>query len=136
MTTKEQTCAERIAGAWARTKEDLLSYMGDGAVYESGSEDGARPFNEYALSFDYVAPGTFSDQPKGYWRYQMSWGGPSDEIRFFGGPVHFTKAEYWFMDWYDGAKLDVADERVAHWLWNELRENGAVMATFNEAQED
>lgn len=39
-------------------------------------------FNEYALCFDYVASGTFSDQEEAYFRYQISWGGPSEELRF------------------------------------------------------
>lgn len=39
-------------------------------------------FDEYALSFDYVEPDTFDDQDRGYFRYQISYGGPSEEVRF------------------------------------------------------
>ena len=34
-----------------------------------------------ALCFDYVKPHSFKDQVEGYWRMQLSWGGPSDELR-------------------------------------------------------
>lgn len=78
---------------------------------QEGKDDGDEtygPLNEYGLSFDYVLAGTFNDQKEGYWRYQLSWGGPSDEFRFFGDPegkVH--RVEYWFLDWGDGASIDV-----------------------------
>ena len=39
--------------------------------------------SEYALCFDYVGAGTFENQTEGYCRWQISWGGPSDEFRFF-----------------------------------------------------
>ena len=55
--------------------------------------------HEYGLSFDYVEPDTFDDQPDGYWRYQLSWGGPSDEFRFHGD----GRIEYRYHDWWDGA---------------------------------
>jgi len=72
------------------------------------SLDGEEAFSEYGLSFDYVAPETFGeDQEEGYFRYQLSWGGPSDEFRFYVSPSRhgFTphRVEYWFMDWFDGA---------------------------------
>lgn len=129
----EPKCAERIAEHWRSTKEDLELYMADPQVREGGNPEGLSSFAEYALGFDYVEPGTFTGQTEGYWRYQMSWGGPSDEIRFYGGPVFFTKAEYWFLDWFDGAKLDVTDTRCVHWLWSQLYESGAVSQVYREA---
>lgn len=68
--------------------------------------DGAEvvSFSEYGLGFDYVPAGTFSDQKEAYFRYQLSWGGPSDEFRFFVNPdLTCHRIEYWLLDWFDGA---------------------------------
>lgn len=61
-------------------------------------------FHEYALSFDVV----HAENPgESYVRYQISTGGPAEEIRFF---CDFNrkpyKAEFWFLDWFDGASRD------------------------------
>ena len=88
----EKTCAERINDQWQQRREDLSDPEFEG------------------LGFDYVEPHTFTDQLEGYWRWQFSWGGPSDELRGFvneHGELH--RVEYWFMDWMDGAKLDVTN---------------------------
>ena len=88
----EKTCAERIDEQWQQRLEDLKDLEFEG------------------LGFDYVEPHTFTDQLEGYWRWQFSWGGPSDELRGFvneHGELH--RVEYWFMDWMDGAKLDVTN---------------------------
>ena len=65
---------------------------------------------EYGLCFDYVAPGTFSDQKEGYFRYQLSTGGPGDEFRIHADQSgewrwHVYRIEYWFLDWFDGASI-------------------------------
>jgi len=65
-----------------------------------------------ALSWDYVKPNTFTDQEEGYWRLQLSYGGPSDEFRVFTYPDDETKIHkvfYHYMDWFDGAKIEVPD---------------------------
>ena len=94
----EKTCAERIQEQWELRREDLSD-----PEYE-------------ALGFDYVEPNTFEHQLEGYWRWQFSWGGPSDELRAFVNEhkeVH--RLEYWYMDWFDGAKLQVpADSAAFH----------------------
>jgi len=61
-------------------------------------------FFEYGLSFDVVN----ADKPgESYVRYQISTGGPAEEIRFF---CDFNRrpyrAEFWFLDWFDGASRD------------------------------
>lgn len=64
------------------------------------------PLNEYGLSIDKVEAGTFKDQREDYIRYQLSWGGPSEEFRIYkNGDV-----EFWYLDWFDGAKVDVNGE--------------------------
>lgn len=105
-----------------------------------GPYDALGPFNEYALAFDYVAPHTFTDQDEGYWRYQISWGGPSDEIRMYGSPSRWgfrlERAEYWFLDWFDGAKIDVTSEPCVRWLWNEFNDTETLQHTYDEAMKD
>ena len=67
-------------------------------------------YPEYGLGFDYVEPDTFDDQPVGYWRYQLSWGGPSDEFRFYWNGNRAYSIEYRFMDWWDGAVRTLTGE--------------------------
>ena len=92
---KAKTCEERIDNALADRMQD----------FRKGELEG--------LCFDYVEPFTFVEQPRGYHRWQLSWGGPSDEFRLYAdGTVH-----YHFMDWYDGAKRYITDnELVSHML--------------------
>lgn len=111
MTTanRDISCKSRWTGHKTKRMSDIRKLWaaeqemgGDAHVSDLGS------LNEYGLSFDYVVPGTFNDQPRGYWRWQLSWGGPSDEIRFYAellkeyGPAYVDRIEYVFMDWYDG----------------------------------
>jgi len=75
------------------------------------------------LCFDYVDPNTFTDQLEGYWRWQLSWGGPGDEFRIYinsytesseyslyvpDKSVH--RIEYWYLDWFDGAHVTLSPE--------------------------
>ena len=74
------------------------------------------------LCFDYVDPNTFNDQKEGYWRWQLSWGGPSDEFRIFVNPdksVH--RIEYWYLDWFDGAHVTLGAVQHAD-VWAKLEE--------------
>jgi len=62
--------------------------------------------DEYGLSIDFVEAGTFKDQREDFYRYQLSWGGPSEEFRIYkNGDI-----EFWYLDWFDGAKTDVKGE--------------------------
>ena len=93
MTEALKTCAERIQEQWELRREDLSDPEFEG------------------LGFDYVEPHTFTDQLEGYWRWQFSWGGPSDELRAYvnrDDSIH--RLEYWFMDWMDGAKLELTQD--------------------------
>ena len=100
---KEPTCAELVDEQWKDRQEDLKN-----PEYE-------------ALGFDYVAPHTWDDQPEGYWRWQFSWGGPSDELRGYvneHGELH--RLEYWYLDWGDGAHVLVAQDAAAWSLMQEM----------------
>lgn len=82
---------------------------GEGKLSEDVSDYGS--LFEYGLSFDYCYP---SKRDAGYFRYQLSWGGPSDEFRIYANQVKFGwevyRIEYWFMDWFDGASKTLHGE--------------------------
>ena len=82
--------------------------------------------NEFEpLGFDYVEPGPWPEQLEGYYRWQFSWGGPSDELRAY---VNLDKSihrlEYWFLDWGDGAKIDIpkGEEHEYNHAWSQMQE--------------
>lgn len=93
-------------------------------------------FEDYGLSFDYVPEGTWKDQKEGYFRYQLSWGGPSDEFRFFVNPsFKLHRIEYWFLDWFDGADvvLEGDDEKLLEEIFEMFRDTGTVEEEYEKA---
>ena len=94
-------------------------------------------FCEYGLSFDYVAPDTFSDQPEGYLRYQISYGGPSEEIRFYVSPASngytMYRAEFWQLDWFDGAHKIVTNNETAMAIFDHFNDCGSVESAIENA---
>ncbi len=93
-------------------------------------------FNEYGLSLDYVAPETFENQHRGYLRYQLSWGGPSDEFRFYlDENLNTTRIEYWFMDWFDGAKIILKGQPLSllQEIYQDFKDTGTVQAKIKES---
>ena len=119
MTDREKTCAERVQAQYEstmKTVRNLADWYGEGNE-GSHPEEGTTLF-EYGLSADYVAPDTFDDQPEGFFRWQLSWGGPSDEFRFYvGSQGRFGPCvdgvEYRFHAWFDGAGVDLDGEDLA-----------------------
>ncbi len=90
-------------------------------------------FTEYGLSFDYVPEGTFKEQDEAYFRYQLSWGGPSDEFRFYVNPdFSCHRIEYWFLDWFDGAEIVLEGEgrTLLKEIYEFYREMGAVDSAY------
>jgi hypothetical protein len=79
MTNNKGTCAARWKAGKDGRVRDLRKLF---TAHQKGDEDryieDLGTFVEYGLCFDYVSPGTFTDRQEGYWRYQISWGGPSD----------------------------------------------------------
>ncbi|MGI9359268.1 MAG: hypothetical protein ACR2ON_07680 [Paracoccaceae bacterium] len=109
----DKTCKERINDEYAdriETIESIFDRIDDANNDEDydAVDKAETELDEYGISFDYVEPNTFEDQERGYIRWELSWGGPSDEFRFFidqhGG---ITDIEYRFMDWFDGAVIEV-----------------------------
>ena len=92
-------------------------------------------FSEYGLAFDYVEPCSDFNPGEGYLRFQISYGGPSEEIRFFVSPTHggydMHKAEFWYLDWFDGACVDVTNE--ARMLFDHFNDCESVVRAIREA---
>jgi hypothetical protein len=100
----DKTCKDRIHDHW----DGILT------EWDEHKEDSTYLAESFILSADYVEPGTFNGQRRGYYRIQFSWGGPSDELRvFLDENKRPTKIEYWFLDWFDGAHLDVTHNATA-----------------------
>ena len=145
---KDPTCKQR----WLSEKNSEIATLRKlWRLYQSGDENGDPDlgrFEEYGLSFDYVAPGTFNGQKRGYWRYQISWGGPSDEFRFYADAIggegfwkmrfRLSSIEYWLLDWYDGygRKLVGKDEQLLTEIWDHFHECGSVEYEWKKASDE
>ena len=94
-----KTCKERVKEAFEERMQDIrtLFEAPDQETEELGS------LYDYGLAIDYVEPGTFKGQREGYARYQLSYGGPSEEFRLYQN----GELEFWFLDWFDGASVEV-----------------------------
>jgi len=104
----ELKCKDKVRAACHSRMADLkrlwkqYSNPPEGDSERESVED--ELFN-YGLSFDYVPAHTFRDQKEGYFRYQISCGGPSEEFRIFVNLDYEPyRIEFWFLDWFDGAK--------------------------------
>ncbi len=103
----------------------MTVYMDKPEVYEAGNDD-QGPFFECGLCFDYV---TGEDGEDDYWRYQLAWGGPSEEIRFYARRAQAATARYIehvYMDWNCGIAFDVTCSDWAQWLWDEFQSTGTI----------
>ena len=91
-----------------KDEEQKWSWLNDNP--ECDQYDGYDNFFDYCnqagLCFDRVEAGTFKDQRAAYWRWQLSYGGPSEEFRLYDN----KDLEYWYLDWFDGACVDVVDD--------------------------
>lgn len=138
--TAQPNCEARIDREMQSTLADLRKLF---TAYQEGDEDRYSDdlgnFFEYGLGFSYVAPDTFQDQPEGYFRYQISWGGPSEEFRFFVNPdLSLHRIEFWFMDWFDGASrtLSGEDDALLSDIFDFFDEVGTVRTEYDNATED
>lgn len=144
------TCKERINGELAGRIDDLRQLWAayahpntptateDGNII-GGDMDGGHIY-EFGLYFDYVAPGTFRKQQRGYFRWQLSTGGPGDEFRIYaegsGYRWHVDRIEYVFMDWWDSAKRTLSGARfdLLEEIFQALFvEDGSAQAEFEKA---
>lgn len=130
MTLKQKkTCADVVQESYLSVFDDwLLAELFCGETEESlliakykesvwkdyiEYEDVFDYVNQTALSWDFVEAGTFTDQTVGYFRLQLSFGGPSTEFRIYTDKqFNIDRAEYWHLDWFDGAFVIVKDQIV------------------------
>ena len=126
MNTRELSCKKR----WLKEKNQTIRTLrklykaqctGKNSEYYKKINEEFGSLYEYGLAFDYIAPGTFGDQKEGYWRYQLSYGGPSDEFRFYASSPGSDcyRIEYVFLDWFDGCirALKGKDLELLEDLW-------------------
>jgi hypothetical protein len=133
MSALDTSCESRIDSELKERLTDLRRLWTDHCAGKE-SEDGT--FSDYGLCFDYVPPDTFADQREGYFRYQLSWGGPSDEFRFFINPdLSCHRIEYWFLDWFDGASriLSDDDDDLLLEIWHWFNEIGLAPAALRQS---
>ena len=135
----ELTCTQRIGKELKSEIETLKALWETYKADPEANHPDYGNFNEHGLSFDYVAPNTFKGQRRGYFRYQISWGGPSDEFRFYaeGRSYRWTidRIEYVFMDWYDGAKRTLTGENLALLteIFQDFADCGTCEAVYTDA---
>jgi|TARA_R110000765_G_scaffold275139_1_gene373499 hypothetical protein len=118
--SKELTCEDVIVEHYnGRLTQIRETIAGCGYMEDKGID---------WLDFSYVGAHTFNGQERGYFRWQLSWGGPSDEYRIFmeedGSIEHIT---YHFMDWYDGAEMEVYENEI----WEFIRERFGHEIRYN-----
>tara|TARA_R110002020_G_C15734110_1_gene724415 strand:+ start:40 stop:474 length:435 start_codon:yes stop_codon:yes gene_type:complete len=137
---KDKTCAERVQEEYQSIEDDFVKASeyyekfdnateGEQIALEVFYEDfcGYESFydyiNNYGLCFDYVEKGTFTDQERGYFRFQISWGGPSDEFRIYVDyDKQITHIDYWFLDWGDGASIRVDEDSLSYEVCQQFTE--------------
>lgn len=59
----------------------------------------------YGLCFEYVEA---DEDNEDYFRYQISYGGPSEEIRFYE-----NRTEFVYLEWFSGVGFDVSNDETA-----------------------
>jgi len=119
---KKETCQDLVG----QKCNDRLKDLEDAFHYFSIEKDTARAAhddhenlknyedyydyaNQLGLSFDYVAPSA-DGRRCGYWRWQLSYGGPSDEFRVYTDiSKNIDRVEYAYLDWFDGASHQIRD---------------------------
>jgi hypothetical protein len=114
--SKDLKCEDRVLDELKGRIKDLRALW---KAYCAGDDPDPDlgEFHEYGLCIDYVAPYTFTDQRRGYLRYQLSTGGPGDEFRFFmDDNLNCYRVEYWFLDWYDGASIVLKGKQLEFML--------------------
>lgn len=112
---------------------------GTGKLDEDNPEEGN--IHEHGLSFDYCYP---TKEGVGYFRYQISWGGPSDEFRIYAEkrndwsfPV--WKVIYVFEDWFDHAEKRLVgdDLKLLETIFSQyFTESGTTNHVYMEAMKN
>ena len=98
--TCKELVSERLQSRVESIKEMLETFY-EKANYDNKKDidNALQTINEWGLSFDWVEETEDSD---GFYRYQISWGGPSDEFQCVLEDDHIY-IEYVYKDWWDYA---------------------------------
>lgn len=136
-TKKQPSCEDEVEGALSSRIEDLSLLW---SAYQEGDEDRHSDelgnFYEYGLCFDYVPAGTFNDQEEAFHRYQLSYGGPQEEFRYFSNhDLSLIRIEFWYLHWFDGAcrVLSGSDKDLMSEIWDFFVEVGSAQAEIDKA---
>ena len=114
---KRETCKDLVYKKYVSRLVDLhaasdyFSIEKDSARAAHDSHEDLKHFEDYydyvnqtGLSFDFVAADASEGRSWGYWRWQLSTGGPGDEFRIFTDiQKNIDRIEYVYLDWFDGA---------------------------------
>jgi len=132
-------CKDLVQAAADERINDLRTLFD---LYQKGDEEGdpdLGTFYEYGLCFDFVPAHTFKDQRQGFFRYQISYGGPSEEFRFMTEDPNNPEPniDFWYLDWFDGAKVRLKNEDrdLLLEIWQFFQEIGSTQSEFDKAQE-
>ena len=105
--TKEKKCIDLVNARYQSRLKEIKK------AYDNDNLDVSEWLSQYGLSWDYVASNTFDNQEEGYYRWQLSWGGPGDEFRIYTDEnKNILSVEYWYLDWFDGASVTVLDKEI------------------------
>ena len=103
--TKEKKCIDLVNDRYQSRLEEIKN------AYNDENLDVSEWLSEYGLSWDYVLPNETKEN--GYYRWQLSWGGPGDEFRIYTDEnKNILSVEYWYLDWFDGASVTVLDKEI------------------------
>ena len=123
--SEDLKCKDKVKSAYRQKIKDLKK------LYKLWSKDTelSHPdlgcLNEYGLSFDYVD--NSEDGGQSYFRYQISYGGPSEEFRIYVDVgLNIYKVEFWYLDWFDGAKRKVSSDSAIYRYAEFMAEGYAV----------
>jgi hypothetical protein len=95
-------CKDKVKEAFEGRMEDIRTLYNA----EENETEELGSLSNYGLCIDKVEAGTFEGQRANYIRYQLSHGGPTEEFRLYEN----GDLEFWFLDWFDGACIDVEEE--------------------------
>ncbi len=134
---KQETCKEKVRGAYKERMAEIRKLWN---LYQKdcrAQNEDLGSWDEYGLCFDYVPAGTFGDQKRGYFQYQISYGGPSEQFRFYTNErLNITGCYFWFLDWFDGASIRVTGRNLDLWreIWENFQDMDLLILIMEEAE--
>jgi hypothetical protein len=135
MDNDKKSCKE----LWAEKKNDRVASVR--RLFRLGETTGDyEEFWDYALGFEYVSglqytAGSSTRQDEGYYRWQLEWGGPASEFRFYtDARNNLHRIEFVYLDWWDGhaRRLVGRDAELLTEVWDFFVECGSVRSAMVE----